>query len=136
MRPGEASMKKAAKKQTARKELSAGQSSKKAVQDSGNSGIKKLYLESGLSCRVSFRLPKEAADGENVTIVGDFNDWNTVATPMKRLKNGDFGITLELKAGRAYNFRYLIDGNRWENDWHADRYEKNPYGEENSVVEV
>lgn len=92
---------------------------------------------SGLLCRVSFRLPKEAApDAKKVTIVGDFNDWNSEATPMKKVKNGDFNVTLELNAGRAYSFRYLIDGNRWENDWHADRYEQNPYEGENSVLDL
>jgi len=55
---------------------------------------------------------------------------------MKKLKNSDFTVSLELNTGRAYNYSYLIDGNRWENDWCADRYEQNPYGGENSVVEV
>ncbi len=55
---------------------------------------------------------------------------------MKRLKKGGFTVTLELQPGKEYKFRYLIDGNRWENDWGADRYERNPYGEDNSVVVV
>jgi hypothetical protein len=43
---------------------------------------------------------------------------------------------LELDAGRAYRFRYVIDGWKFENDWFADRYEPNPYGGEDSVVDV
>jgi 1,4-alpha-glucan branching enzyme len=69
-----------------------------------------------------------------VTIVGDFNNWDKEATPMKKLKNGDFTITLGLASGREYRFRYLIDGKIWENDWCADKYVKNPYGAEDSVV--
>lgn len=100
-------------------------------------GIRKQYLKSKSLCKVTFRLPKEAApDAKSVVIVGDFNNWDKEATPMKRLKNGDFTVTLELETGREYRFKYLIDGHRWENDWHADRYEKNIYGTEDSVVVV
>lgn len=30
----------------------------------------------------------------------------------------------------------VIDGWKYENDWFADRYEPNPYGGEDSVVDV
>lgn len=97
-------------------------------------GFTKQYLKNG-KCNVTFRLPKAAApDVRNIAIVGDFNDWNTVETPMERLKNGDFRITLTLTCGREYRFRYLIDGNRWENDWHADKYIPNAFGSDDSVV--
>jgi hypothetical protein len=42
--------------------------------------------------------------------------------------------TLELEAGREYQYRYLLNGNEWHNDWHADRYVSNAYGGDNSVV--
>ena len=100
-------------------------------------GIKKEYLNSNSSCRVTFRLPKEAAGtAKRVTIVGDFSNWEKDAIPMKRLKNGDFSTTLELMSEREYRFRYLIDGRRWENDWCADNYKPNPFGCDDSVVIV
>jgi hypothetical protein len=87
--------------------------------------------------KVTFRLPKEAVQGaKSVTIVGDFNEWNTTATPMTGLKDGSFQITLTLPAEREYRFRYLIDGTRWENDWCADKYIPNDYGADDSVVIV
>jgi len=55
---------------------------------------------------------------------------------MTRRTNGDFSVSLDLEKGRSYRFRYLIDGWKFENDWQADRYESNPYGGEDSVVEV
>ena len=55
---------------------------------------------------------------------------------MKRRASGDFSVSLELEKGRSYRFRYLIDGCTFENDWDADRYETNPCGGEDSVVEV
>ena len=102
-----------------------------------NKRLRKRYLKSKPLCKVTFRLPKEAAAGaKNVTVVGDFNNWNITQTPMKRLKSGDFTLTLELPCNREFNFRYLIDTKRWENDWFADKYIPNEFGEENSVVVV
>jgi len=100
-------------------------------------GISKTYLESDSSCRVTFRLPKDAVgSADKVTIVGDFNNWDAAATLMKRLKDGTYEITLELPAGREYRFRYIIDDHHWENDWRADAYKPNIYGCDDSVVIV
>jgi 1,4-alpha-glucan branching enzyme len=100
-------------------------------------GIKKEPLKTGPVCRVTFVLPKEAApEAETVCIIGEFNSWSRDATPLKRRPNGDFSVSLDLETGRSYRFRYLIDGCRFENDWKADRYESNPFGGEDSVVEV
>jgi 1,4-alpha-glucan branching enzyme len=100
-------------------------------------GIKKEYLKTKDVCKVTFRLPKVAASGAmKASIVGDFNNWNIYATPMKKLKSGDFTITLELEPNKEYQFRYLIDDDRWENDWNADKYVKSPFGSDNSVVYV
>ena len=101
-------------------------------------GIKKEYLEGGKLCKVTFRLPSIAApSAKSVCIVGDFNDWNIHGNRMKKLKNGDYCITLNLEPGREYQFRYFIDESKWENDWNADRYVKSPVGDsDNSVIEV
>ncbi len=98
--------------------------------------IKKQYLKSKPVCKVTFRLPGEAAgSAESANIVGEFNDWNIYATPMKRLKNGSFVVTLDLKPNIEYQFRYLLDDKTWENDGEADKYVLHPYGDgENSVV--
>jgi hypothetical protein len=98
-------------------------------------GPKKQYLKSRPSVKVTFRLPGEAAHGAvRVSLVGDFNAWSAEATPMKRLRDGSFTAVVELEQGREYRFRYLIEGGRWENDWHADRYEPNAFGCDDSVV--
>jgi 1,4-alpha-glucan branching enzyme len=102
------------------------------------SGIIKQYLKQNQACKVTFRLPRGAAsDAKRVCIVGDFNNWSIHSHPMKKLKTGDYSITLELEPGREYQFRYFIDEARWENDWQADKYVRNPYGDsDNSVVIV
>jgi 1,4-alpha-glucan branching enzyme len=109
------------------------ETSKKAVEK----GMKKQYLKTRQDCRVTFRLPKEAAtDAMYVSIVGDFNNWSITETPLKKLKNGDFTATITLPCNREYKFRYLIDSDRWENDWCADKYVPNCYGGDDSVVVV
>ncbi len=112
-------------------------SEEKSSRETEKSGIEKQYLESKSVCRVTFRLPKAAApETQSVTIVGDFNNWNLTDTPMKRLKNGDFALTLELPSNKEYRYRYFIDSCRWENDWFADKYAPNPYGSDDSIVVV
>jgi 1,4-alpha-glucan branching enzyme len=100
--------------------------------------LSKRYLKSKPVSKVTFRLPREAAiDARKVTVVGDFNGWDRVATPMKKLKDGGFSTTVDLEPGREYQFRYLINGEHWENDWNADRYVPTPFGDgDNSVVVV
>ena len=100
--------------------------------------LKKQYIKSRDMCKVTFEFPKdewpESIEAENVSLVGEFNDWDPSATPMKRGKGGVFHTMLELEAGRAYQFRYLVDGEHWSNDWHADAYVPNALGEDNCVV--
>ncbi len=100
-------------------------------------GIQKDFLRNRPVCRVTFNLPEAAApDAQTVCIMGDFNNWSRDANPMTRQKNDGFSVSLELEKGRSYRFRYLIDGCKFENDWAADRYEPNPYGGEDSVVDL
>ena len=98
--------------------------------------LTKQYLKSKPVVKVTFRMPKEAAPEANVVaLVGEFNNWNIQATAMERLKNGSWRTTLELDAGREYQYRYLIDETTWENDWEADKYVRSSFGNcDNSVV--
>ena len=100
--------------------------------------IKKRYLKRKPVSKVTFSLSEEAAgSAKKAHIVGEFNNWNTKANPMKKLKKGGFSVTLDLEKGNEYHFRYLLDQKEWENDWEADKYEASPYGNcENSVVVV
>jgi 1,4-alpha-glucan branching enzyme len=100
--------------------------------------IIKKYVKSKPVCKVTFDLPAQAIEGaKKVHLVGEFNDWQTTATPMKKSKEGGFKVTLELEKGKEYQFRYLINETKWENDWQADSYVPNNLTfEENSVVTV
>lgn len=111
--------------------------SKKTSAKSGTPVIKKQYLKSNKTCKVTFKLPKEAApEAQVVTVVGDFNNWNETEAQMKKLKNGDFTLTVDLSSEKEYRYRYLIDSSRWENDWQADSYVPNPFGCDDSLIKV
>ena len=83
---------------------------------------------------ITFRVPR-AADAERISVVGEFNDWSTVANPMEPGEDG-FVAEVSLLVGRVYRFRYLLDGERWENDWAADAYVANEYGGDDSVIDL
>lgn len=83
---------------------------------------------------VTFELPA-CLWASRIFLVGDFNGWDPVAHELhQRASDGVWTITLELDAGSAYEFRYLIDDTTWCNDDHADSYILHPYGGDNSVV--
>jgi Glycogen recognition site of AMP-activated protein kinase len=84
---------------------------------------------------VTFTLPAEVGAGD-VLLCGDFNGWTAAPTPLQRVDDGAWQVTLPLEPGNSYHYRYLLDGQRWENAWQADRYEPNPFGSDNSVVIV
>jgi 1,4-alpha-glucan branching enzyme len=96
---------------------------------------KELESEKGF-VSVTFELPSTMW-AERVNLVGEFNDWDTTATPMTRNRSdANWKVTVELKAGERHRFRYLVEGKEWLNDWHADDHEENPYGSYDSVVDL
>lgn len=97
--------------------------------------LTKTYSGAGRTCRVTFEHPIPGG-AANVTLCGDFNNWDPSAYPMERRADGSFALTIPLQAGRSYRFKYLIDAHRWENDWAADGYEINEYGSDDSLVVV
>ena len=96
--------------------------------------ITKQYLKSKPVCKVTFLVPAEYAS--EVQVVGSFNEWNTTATPLKKLKNGNFKGSVDLDKDQSYEFRYLVDGN-YSNDEQADTYAWNDFAAaENGVLNV
>ena len=100
--------------------------------------LKKQYVKSRKVVKVTFELLKseqpEEIDVENVHLVGEFNEWDLTATPMKANVKGAYRTMLELEPDRAYKFRYLVNGEYWCNDWQADSYEPNYLDGDNCVV--
>lgn len=50
-----------------------------------------------------------------VTVAGDFNQWNPTARPMKRDAGGLWKVKVQLGAG-SYQYKFVVNGERWEED--------------------
>jgi 1,4-alpha-glucan branching enzyme len=94
---------------------------------------KKTLAKDGSKAKVTFEIK---ADAENVALAGDFNGWDPAATALAKRKDGRFSTTLTLPTGQAYKYRYVLDGDRWENDPDADRYEPNDHGSDDCVIDL
>jgi hypothetical protein len=82
---------------------------------------------------VRFTLPADVQAG-TVALCGEFNNWSAQDIQLERGDDGSWQATVALEPGRSYRYRYLLDGERWENAWHADRYVPNSYGSSDSVI--
>ena len=100
--------------------------------------LKKTFSSDGKKCTVVFTLNAEAAAGsEKVYLAGDFNSWDKTSIPMKKGPDGSFSVKKQLDTNMEYQFRYCLDGNRWENDWKADKYVRSEIAnDDNSVVDT
>lgn len=94
--------------------------------------VKKKFLKT--KCKVTFELPKGFEGAEEVYLVGDFNNWDERALKMEQKKDGRFAATVDLELNKEYQYRYLVNGENWQNDWDADKYVPNPFIGDNSVV--
>jgi hypothetical protein len=65
--------------------------------------------------RVTFTLPVEEP-ASAVSVVGDFNDWDPFAHPLKIRANRTRSASVTVPSGSTLRFRYLADGGRWFDD--------------------
>ncbi len=69
--------------------------------------------------RVTFVLPATEPAGA-VSVVGDFNDWDPHAHPLRRRANGTRSAVVTIPAGATLHFRYLAEGGIWFDDETAE----------------
>jgi 1,4-alpha-glucan branching enzyme len=79
--------------------------------------------------KVQFQFP--AAQAAEAYLVGEFNNWDTSAHPMKKDKNGVWELTIALQPGR-YEYRFFIDGD-WQSDISCCGCVPNEFGSMNCV---
>jgi 1,4-alpha-glucan branching enzyme len=77
-----------------------------------------------------------APASSRVSVVGDFNDWDPAATPLRPAGDGGtWMVELHLKPGR-YHYTFLIDGRRWARDPSEPRAAESDFGAPVSVLTV
>ena len=86
----------------------------------------------GKKRRVSFSV--DASTANEVSLGGDFNDWDTHAHVMRKDSNGVWKKILMLPPAR-YEYKFLVDG-QWRNDPNNDQTCPNCFGTLNNVLIV
>jgi 1,4-alpha-glucan branching enzyme len=102
-----------------------------------------VYLEPAMLTKRFFKTKDEAEvtfefshpDAKKVELVAEFTDWQPLTMKFVK-KDNAFKLKHRLPVDKQYHFKYLIDGEQWDNDHHADAYVANGFGTENSVVDT
>jgi 1,4-alpha-glucan branching enzyme len=77
--------------------------------------IKITKLRQDGMIRVTFALPAAEPAGA-VSVVGDFNDWDPSAHPLRLRSNQTRSASVTVPVGSTLRFRYLAEGGMWFDD--------------------
>lgn len=95
--------------------------------------VQPARAEGRVDVTFSFAAP---AGVETVTLAGTFNGWNRFAHPMQDPDgDGVFTIVISLKPAR-YEYKFVVDGQRWYHDPNATESAPDGFGGKNSVLVV
>lgn len=81
---------------------------------------------------IQFAFPAPAA--QEVSLVGEFNNWDCKATPMHKAADGIWHVGVALTPGR-HEYRFVADG-VWQDDPAAQQRIANALGTQNCVKTV
>jgi 1,4-alpha-glucan branching enzyme len=108
-----------------------GKEKKKKIKRQVKKSAKETKLKSG-DRKVEFKL--YALEAKQVSLAGEFNNWDTEALPMKKSKDGMWKAKITLSPGR-YEYRFFVDGT-WAQDISDVELTPNPFGTHNIVLKV
>ena len=96
--------------------------------------LAKRFFKTKEEVEVVFEIDPPGVD--HVELVCEDLGWEPV--PMKRADRGKgpFRTRIRFPRDRQIQFRYIFNGQHWENDDNADAYWPNEHGSENSVVDT
>jgi 1,4-alpha-glucan branching enzyme len=97
--------------------------------------LKRQPVDKNAVVKVTFALPLDAAP-QPVSVVGDFNGWDPSAHPLRKRTNGTRSVSVTVRAGGCYQFKYLAADGTWFCDDEADAHELNEFHATNSVLHV
>ncbi|MCC5951327.1 MAG: isoamylase early set domain-containing protein [Acidimicrobiia bacterium] len=96
--------------------------------------IEKTVRPRDKGVRVTFSVPVEWLD-DKVSVVGDFNDWDPLATPLRK-KGPVRTASVVVQPGAVYRFRYLDSRGHWFDDPGADAIWPGPHGGTESIIDL
>lgn len=93
--------------------------------------LKKRFFKTKNEVEVTFEWPK--ANEDTLSVAGDFSDWQPIAMKYSKAKK-TFNYKARFPKNEEFQFRYIINGEIWENDPKADAYIPNDQGTDNSLL--
>ncbi|HSF85406.1 MAG TPA: isoamylase early set domain-containing protein [Acidimicrobiia bacterium] len=94
--------------------------------------LTKRFFKTKNEVEVTFQVDRP--DVETVEWVAEATGWEPVQMKRANRGKGPHKLRVRLPKEAAIQFRYIFDGQSWENDEAADAYWPNDYGSDNSVV--
>jgi hypothetical protein len=82
-----------------------------------------LWLEKDI-----FQFKYEDTSAKNISLVGDFNNWNPYSTPLKNFGAGEFSINIRLMPG-IHSYCFVVD-----DEWKADPNNLNQYSDKVGTI--
>lgn len=98
--------------------------------------IKKVNKRNSDRVKVTFILPNDHSCGDDVSVVGDFNDWQPGEHQFVRRSNQTYSTSVMLPQSERFAFRYYSEDNGWHNEEEADDFLPSGLGSTNCVVET
>lgn len=98
--------------------------------------IKKVNKRNSDRVKVTFVLPEDHPYGDEISVVGDFNDWTPGKHRFVRRSNQTYSTNVMLPENGRHAFRYYSEEQGWINEEEADDIVYNDFGSTNCVVET
>ena len=76
-----------------------------------------------------------APEANTVAVAGDFNGWDIQADMLAKSEAGWWKTRLELAPGR-YRYRFIVNGEQWNEDPENPNKEPNEFASYNSILEI
>jgi hypothetical protein len=77
-----------------------------------------------------------APEAHSVALVGDFNEWDKMKTPLKKSAEGIWQISIRLKKGMVYTYNFVINGEEFVTDPTALINVDDGFGGESSLLKL
>jgi 1,4-alpha-glucan branching enzyme len=67
-------------------------------------------------------------------VAGDFNNWDTESTPLRRETDGIWRARIDAPPAGRYRYKFVVNGVRWIDDPHNGFKESDGFGGFNSIL--
>jgi len=75
-------------------------------------------------------------EAQSVSLVGDFNSWDTALTPLRKDESGLWVAEVEAPRAGSYQYKFIVNGSRWLEDPSNGMKVPDNYGGLNSVLAI